>query len=115
MTEHQPVSYTIFCLVFGEDTPFSVTIQPNRTVDALKDAIKSKKQPVLDYLAASSFVLYLITIPDDDDLATNVRQQFNSNPAPKPLKATSRLSTLFPDTPAEETVHIVVQIPKTGK
>jgi hypothetical protein len=114
-TMHQPVLYTIFCLVVDKDDVFSVNIRPDATVDALKDAIKAKKQHALDRYDADNLELFKVKIDDDDDLVEKAKQHLNTQPPPKPLRATNELSALFPDTPAKGTVHILVQLPQTGE
>jgi Crinkler effector protein N-terminal domain len=113
---HQPpAKWTIFCLVFDEYSPFSVKIQPDATVDDLKDAIKAKKQPQFDGFAADSLTLYLVNLPEDDNLVENVKQLLTVEPPLVSLKATKQLSVLFPGVPAAETVHILVKTPSIGK
>ena len=88
-------------------------IQSDATVGALKDAIKLKKQPDFDGFPADKLTLHHVNLPDDDNLAENVKQ-----PLTKPLtalKATEELSDLFSEAPAKKTVHILVRAPALGK
>jgi hypothetical protein len=113
MAEHQPALYTIFCLLIGE-AAFSVKIRPDATVDELKKVINAEKKLVASE-HANRLTLFEVNIDDDDDLVEKAKQHLNTQPPPKPLRATNELSALFPDTPAKGTVHILVQLPQTGE
>ncbi|KAH7028690.1 hypothetical protein BKA57DRAFT_511482 [Linnemannia elongata] len=54
---------TLFCLVNGEATPFSVEVDPSKTVDHLKKAIKAEKTNVLGDVDADEFTLWHVSIP----------------------------------------------------
>jgi Crinkler effector protein N-terminal domain len=69
MAQDQPVKWEILCVVVNENIPFPVDIQPDATVDDLKNAIKRKKQPEFDGFAADRLTLYLVNLPNDDNLA----------------------------------------------
>jgi hypothetical protein len=53
------------CLVSGlaSSNVFQVEIEKTKTVAALKDAIKDKKKPKLDHIAADSLDLWAVSIP----------------------------------------------------
>ncbi|KAF9344808.1 hypothetical protein BGX26_003865, partial [Mortierella sp. AD094] len=55
--------FTLFCLVDGDATPFSIKIPSSDTVDSLKDAIKVKKSPEFDDIAADKLALWHVSIP----------------------------------------------------
>jgi len=55
--------YTIWCIVVGETTPFSVEIDETKSVDALKKAIKKEKKPMFKAFAADRLTLYKINVP----------------------------------------------------
>ena len=44
--------YTIWCIILGETTPFSVKIDQYELVDVLKDRIMKEKEHRLDYFPA---------------------------------------------------------------
>ena len=113
MAEHQPAKWTLFCLVANENTPFPVEIQSDKTVGVLKEAIKIKKPNDFANIDADRLTLYLINLPDNDNLAENVKQELT-----KPLtalRATKQLGDLLPGSPAKETVHILIQEPSGRK
>jgi hypothetical protein len=114
MAEHQPVLYTIFCLIIDKDDVFLVKIRPDATVYELKKEINAEKKLVASE-HASNLKLFKVNIEDDDDLVEKAKQHLNTQPPPKPLRPTNKLSALFTEAPAEETVHILVQIPQTGE
>ena len=61
------IDLDIFCLHLPDDDPhqhiFRVTLRGDRTVGNLKDAIKLKKKPELDHLAADALILYKVLMP----------------------------------------------------
>lgn len=114
MAGHQPATCELFCLIFGESNPFAVNIAKNETVSDLQDAMKEKQKPKLDSIDANNLTLYLINIIDDEELLKSVNERINCLPALKALNPTKKLSAVFETTPAE-TVHILVQLPKSGE
>jgi Crinkler effector protein N-terminal domain len=113
MSDHQPTKWEIFCVVVNETTPFAVKIQPDATVDALKDAIKIKKQPEFDGFAADRLTLFKINVPaanSDERLAA-----FATNLPPTQMDPLYGLNMYFSDTPPGHTTHILVQTPNTRK
>lgn len=113
VAEHQSITWTIFCLFVSEKVPFSIKIQPDATVDELKEAIKEKTRVGFDESDARSLTLFKVDIPDDDDLEENANQLLTTEP--KALRATVKLSKLYEAAPPEEMVHILVQHPNNGK
>jgi len=111
MADHQNEIYTIFCIAIDEDTAFPIEIESSESVGALKDAIKEEKGNRLSSVDADELKLYQVNIADDDDLVVNVK----STTLGSPLKATMKLVKIFVDTPKDDTVHIIVQLPKSGK
>jgi uncharacterized protein YfeS len=60
---------TLFCLVDGESSPFSVDVERTKTVDKLKEAIKDKKAIAFADVDAEMLTLWRVSIPisEDDD------------------------------------------------
>jgi hypothetical protein len=66
----RPVNYSITCsgnqfrlfcwILDWSNQPFSVKIGKRETVDELKEAIKKKKKPELDHLAADTLVVWKV-------------------------------------------------------
>ncbi|KAF9189597.1 hypothetical protein BGZ49_003794 [Haplosporangium sp. Z 27] len=61
------VKVKLFCIIDGDSTAFSVKIEPEDTVDDLKDAIKIKQSPSFNDIQASNLVLWIVTIPIGED------------------------------------------------
>ncbi|KAK3806217.1 MAG: LOW QUALITY PROTEIN: hypothetical protein J3R72DRAFT_481266 [Linnemannia gamsii] len=98
---------TLFCLVDGDNMPFSVDIDASKTVDHLKDAIKTKKAPRFDDVAADELTLWRVLIPlvpkkDRKDISLSDKGE---------LDETDDLSEVFPDKLPKKTIHIIVQRP----
>ncbi|KAF8959013.1 hypothetical protein BGZ46_001843, partial [Entomortierella lignicola] len=53
-------SLEVNCVVEGELSSFSVPIHSSNNINALKDAIKNKKDPELNHIAADRLILRLI-------------------------------------------------------
>ncbi|KAI8356292.1 hypothetical protein B0O80DRAFT_23919 [Mortierella sp. GBAus27b] len=102
---------TLFCLVNGETTPFSVEVDPTKTVDHLKDAIKAKQSPDFNDIVAKSLTLWRVCIAITDDGDDEVPILLDSLDERKKLGPATRLSKVFPEEPPEETIHIIVQRP----
>ncbi|KAG0039254.1 hypothetical protein BGZ89_007933, partial [Linnemannia elongata] len=100
---------TLFCLVDGDSVPFSVDIDASKTVDHLKDAIKTKKAPRFDDVAADELTLWRVSIRDDDD--NDLPVLLDTVPEKKKLKATAKLSKVFDTELPDDTIHIIVQRP----
>ncbi|KAI7826478.1 hypothetical protein BC939DRAFT_111021 [Gamsiella multidivaricata] len=99
---------SLFCLVDGDSTPFSVDIDPSKTVDHLKDAIKIKKTPRFDDVAADELTLWRVSIPV---VPPKERKPvvLTEIPSSTELDPTDDLSDVFKETPPKKTIHIIVQ------
>ncbi|KAG0313251.1 hypothetical protein BGZ99_009011, partial [Dissophora globulifera] len=101
---------TLLCIENGETTPFSIDIDPTKTVDHLKDAIKIKKTPRFDDVAAYELTLWRVSIPllplkeRKPIILTEVKSTTELDP-------TDDVSDEFKETPPKKTVHIIVQRP----
>ncbi|KAG8865594.1 hypothetical protein FRC20_009668 [Serendipita sp. 405] len=107
-----PTTLEIVCLILGEEAPFIVTIARNQRVDDLKKAIYKEMQSPPS-INPRFLALYLLNLPDDDGLLKAVGDM-RPNTKP-PLKATKRLSQVFPAVLKDDTVHILVRPPELGK
>ncbi|KAF9920790.1 hypothetical protein BGZ67_000991, partial [Mortierella alpina] len=103
---------TLFCLVDGEtlSRAFSVKIQPDDSVDDLKEFIKAKKAHDFSDIDANSLTLWKVSlsIPDDEEETSITLDALSDK---KRLPPTNRLSKLFLEAPLEDTIHIIVQRP----
>ncbi|PVF96573.1 hypothetical protein CPB86DRAFT_798762 [Serendipita vermifera] len=109
MSNPQPETYTLFCILEGDKSPFPIKIANNEAVGVLKEAIKDKNPNALANIDARSLVLYQIDVNDDDEILGNVQKKMSESP--KALKTTKELSAMYTSAPAKETVHILVQLP----
>jgi Crinkler effector protein N-terminal domain len=106
-------TYTIFCVIMGEDNAFHVEIASSEIVDQLKKKIKEKRQIGLGGVDAAELALYHVEIPDNEDVAKAVEQELSEHPAR--LRPTEELAAVFKDGLKRRTVHIIVQPPHTGE
>ncbi|KAG0038060.1 hypothetical protein BGZ82_001195 [Podila clonocystis] len=104
---------SLFCLVDGEATPFTVEVDRTKTVDHLKDLIKAKKANDFSDIDADKLTLWRVSILDDDDDDENLPILLGNIPGKdrKKLKAAHELSDLFNEKPAKRTIHIIDQHP----
>ncbi|KAF9199942.1 hypothetical protein BGZ49_009887 [Haplosporangium sp. Z 27] len=98
---------TLFCILDGESTAFSIDIPIGKTVDHLKDAIKKKQSPVFDDIRASDLTLWSVVVPDEG-IPVNLEHV-----EPKTLlaKSTKSIKIVFGEDPAPDTIHCIVQRP----
>lgn len=104
----------LFCVVDGESTPFPVEIESAKTVGQLKDAIKEKKSPEFDDIAADKLTLWRVSItlgPLKDRkpiILSKVESATELDPG-------NDISDDFEETPPKKTIHVIVQRPLQGK
>ena len=103
---------TVICAILGHKEAFSIEIQSNSRVSQLKSQIKEQEFLML---AASSLELYKVDIPLSDrvTLMASVSQQtivyHEHQRLQDPLDF---ISTVFGATLSEDTLHILVKIPR---
>jgi hypothetical protein len=115
--------YTIFCLIEGQENPFSVEIPSNKMVDHLKKAIKIERFKTLADVEAATLKLYHVSIlmPDpqdtdeedtDIDYAAKAQEVMSKPQLPHELRYPAReLVHVFKGTPPKATLHIIVRRP----
>ena len=105
----------LFCVVFPcnpSEHLFSISIDANKTVDALKEAIKLKKEHRFADVDADELTVYKVLIPDDDGLATALDNlRLDDHAAATKLRATQKLSVVFSNGVGDGHLHILVQLP----
>jgi hypothetical protein len=102
---------TLQCWLHGDDPKrvFPVKIDQTDVVGALKDAIKEKKRPEFDHIAADKLDLWTVAIPLDDSLNKKLKNlELDEGGA---LPGGEELSELFPGEPAKKCLHIIVKSP----
>ncbi|KAG0050077.1 hypothetical protein BGZ83_005162 [Gryganskiella cystojenkinii] len=100
--------FRLFCLVDGEDTPFSVKMHANEndTVDDLKVAIKLKKAPRFEDIASSELKLWNVLIPFNSRDVSSLPKDDNSK-----LKANEKLFSVFGTEKDEDNIRVFVWRP----
>ena len=101
----------LFVYIIGlGSTAFPVDIESHATVGHLKDAIKEKKKPRLDHIAADELTLYKVSIPDGKNLEQSAQQAIRE--APELDVPSCPLFEEFGTQPKAKTVSIVVTLPE---
>jgi hypothetical protein len=105
---------TLFCVVDGEDTPFSVKISSTDTVDDLKNLIVNGNQgPAFREVATKDLILWRVSIPVNAKgnaiILDNVAEIDKEKMAP-----TDDVGEVFKETPPKKTIHIIIQVPQRG-
>ncbi|KAI6026765.1 hypothetical protein BKA83DRAFT_4247507 [Pisolithus microcarpus] len=97
------------CFILGDDSSriFGVEILNTENVSTLKDLIKEKLSPKLNYVAASDLAVWKVSLPAD-----SITQELTVADVPvQLLHSVTRISSIFKETPVDEYVHILVQVP----
>ncbi|KAF9423740.1 hypothetical protein BGZ76_003620 [Entomortierella beljakovae] len=109
MSTQTPKEKSLFCIIDGNSTPFSVYFKPDDTIDNLKKAIKKEKAIEFAEIDADKLTLWLVNLEiQDDDEESPI--QLEALPDAKKLRPITRVSKIFPEVP-EDTIHILVQKP----
>jgi hypothetical protein len=97
------------CWLDGDDVSqvFPIKIPGTESVGSLKDAIKAKKKPVLDHIAADSLLLWKVSIPDD----ANLKESLDNLNGTFLSTSTAPVSFVFSDAPRSGYLHIVAKKP----
>ncbi|PVF98299.1 hypothetical protein CPB86DRAFT_733261 [Serendipita vermifera] len=111
MSNPQPETYTLFCTLEGEQSPFPIKIANNETVGVFKEAIKDKNPNTLANIDARSLVLYRIDIIYDENFVDNLNRKMAENPT-ELHNPTKDLYEIFSETPNKNMVHILVKAPE---
>ena len=105
------MSITLLCLVKGNTlaNAFPIHIDGNSLVGDLKEVIKAKNAQTFANVDAKDIKLWKVPISDDHvDLLSNLSFQDSDE-----LLAIRKISKYFPDSPAEEHIHVLVSPPET--
>ena len=111
--------FTIFCLVHGEPATnaFPIEIDENKTVGTLKKLIKSEKENDFHDIDANKLRLWSVSIPVNDTSALEeLVLENDKNNGVQELLPVKKIKNIFPDEPADEHIHIIVERPsRIGK
>jgi hypothetical protein len=96
------------CLVSGDDTSniFTIEIADNKTVSALKKAIKGENEHLFQHADAKTLVLWKVSFPVKESLKDNLGNFVGGHP----LLPLDKLSKVFSNVD-ETDLHIVVRRP----
>jgi hypothetical protein len=107
-------TYTIFCVLEGEDNAFGIKIQRNETVHFLKQEIK-KQITDIGWIDARNLELYRVDAPGKSKKerlqAIRDLRELKGNE----LDPQDKLSELYPSPAPEKMIHIVVVPPQISE
>ena len=100
-----PNTLALNCLVSGDDTSniFMIEIADNKTVSALKKAIKGENEHLFQRVDAKTLILWKVSFPVEASLKDNLRNFVGENP----LLPLHKLLKVFSNVD-ETDLHIVV-------
>ena len=103
----------LYCLVYGEsiDRTFPVEIGTEMSVDQLKDLIKEKKSPEFNDIAADKLTLWKVNIPYNAEALRALTLKDDAERGIQNRPPVWKISKAFPDEPAEESIHVIVERP----
>ncbi|KAF9103421.1 hypothetical protein BGX27_010595 [Mortierella sp. AM989] len=105
---------TLFGIVDGDNSPFSLKIEPTQTVDDLRDAIKIKLTLRFNHIPYNELVLWSVSIPTGPDQQITLGD-LNANEKTKLCYQASRISEVFGANPPQDTIHIIVEQTSAGR
>jgi hypothetical protein len=117
MSEHIPELYSIFC-VFEDAIAdgFFVKVKPSDTVYDVKKAIVQRNPNKLKGINPKTLILYQVDIPGSAKAKEDViKKRIIELDKEESLDPVQRLSEVYTSPPAENTVHLIVQIPIQGE
>jgi hypothetical protein len=108
-------TFTLFCYVRDDEFSrvFEVKMGRERSVAALKEAIKEKKSQAFRDVDADSLVLWKVSAPFNRSLKGNVEQLNLIHD--ESLQPPDVLLDVFPSGLEKRTVHVVVERPPAGE
>ena len=105
------MSYTIWCIIIGDTTPFSVKIDQTESVDDLKMRIKKKIDPRLNAFPFNQLTLYKIKEFElekfNKHAVQDISQNLSEQTSLKPWTKVSEITGGFP----ENMLHILIEAP----
>ncbi|KAF9970837.1 hypothetical protein BGZ65_010832, partial [Modicella reniformis] len=97
---------TIWCMVDGESTPFSVKAKSTESVDDLKNIIKGKKENAFNDVDSKDLTLWKNVKFDLGQLQANDKMELD-----EPMTRLNKVFTKQPD----DTISIIVERPPPAK
>jgi len=106
-------TYTLWCLIDGDNVLFSVDILIDRFIDNLKDSIKQKCTPDLDKFDAADLILWKIDVGCDEEVKGCIAagQYQPQSLLPESLFAMDTISDVWPESPPKKHLHVFISLP----
>lgn len=106
-------TYTIFCAIQHEWTPFPIKVPKDSTVGDLKKAIKSETMATFPSLDAHTLTLYRVDVNPEGYTEQELPDALVKAKPKDSLSPLSGLGDLYPSDspPPKKTIHILVQPP----
>ncbi|KAF9151896.1 hypothetical protein BGX20_005282, partial [Mortierella sp. AD010] len=102
---------TLFCIVDGDSTAFSVDILPGKTVDHLKKKIKEEKSKVFSEVDPDELILWHVSIPigddneEEDDKPILLKDYQDDAKKIRAKQAATEICKIFGAAPLKNTIH----------
>jgi hypothetical protein len=108
-----PNKFLFFCCVSDEPgRQFAIRVPKDATVDDLKKEITTEKDIGVDATKCHILDLWKVSIADEDlDSSHELIRHPEKIEGSAKLRSLARLNGVFPDPPADEHLHIIVQRP----
>jgi len=114
------MSYTIWCILSGEDSKFSVELDESKTVYDLTEGIKAKRSVELASVAANNLNLYRIDLKLGDGAGVpplrdtvEMKMKELKEKGESPLRPIHKVRKYYPAELEDEVVQIFVQLPES--
>ncbi|KAG8811466.1 hypothetical protein FRC18_003458 [Serendipita sp. 400] len=120
MADHQLDLLKLFCVLYAKDSdfvPFSIGIEPSKTIANLKGAVEPKVYSTLKRMGvdATQLKLYRVKIRNEEFEGVNIKPLLSGRMSPDTeLEASKELSHYFnSQTPPEGgCIHIIAEAPE---
>jgi len=109
------MKYTLWCLVLGEESIFSVKVDETQSVDDLKDKIKNENPCTLKDVSASELTLYKLASDVDENQSEveDIKHEQFDLKKKQPLHPMDELTGIFSDTVNIKLIHVLVVRPRS--
>ena len=109
------MKYTLWCLVLGEESIFSVKVDETQSMDELKKAIRNEKPRTLKDVSAHELTLYKLASDVDENQSEveDIKHGLFDLKKKQPLHPMDELTSIFSDTANIELTHILVVRPQS--
>jgi Crinkler effector protein N-terminal domain len=102
--------WTINYFVVGDESASSIKVNPDVTVDVLRELINTKLA-LVPPRHLTKLKLYRVDIADDVELVNNANQELTTKKQTDVLRSLHTLRSVFQGDPNKEKVQILIQLP----